>query len=102
MAENNPQPIQIKASEHKFAGSYATGVSISYTPEEFVFDFVNVLPNSPAGQLIQRIIMNPEHARRFAGVLQDLIKKYDNKEIAQPKPVTSSADQKIGFDLAKE
>jgi hypothetical protein len=104
MAQNNPQPpqIQIKASDDKLAGSYATGVSITYTPEEFIFDFVNILPNSPTGQLIQLIIMNPQHAKRFSAVFQDLIKKFDNKELALPKPVTSTADHKMGFDLAKE
>lgn len=94
--------IQIKASDDKFAGVYATHVNVTYTPEEFIIDFVNLLPNSPTGQLIQRIILSPEHTKRFSVILADLVKKHDNKEVAAIESVSSTVDSKIGFDLAKE
>ncbi len=112
MSDNNPQAtqnaansqqIQIKATDEKWTGSYATAVNISYTPEEFVFDFFSLFPNSPMGQLIERVIVSPNHAKRFSAILQDLIKKYDNKELVSPQQApASTVDNKIGFDLNKE
>ncbi len=103
MTNETQQQIQIKVSDEKLAGSYATGVSITYTPEEFIMDFVNILPNSPSGQLIDRIIMSPGHMKRFSAILSEVVKKFDNKEPLQSAPANSSSiDQKIGFDLEKK
>ncbi|MDQ3018581.1 MAG: DUF3467 domain-containing protein [bacterium] len=104
MSDSNQtsQQIQIKLSDEKLAGSYATHISVSHTQEEFILDFVNLLPNSPAGTFIQRIIVSPGHAKRLTAVLQDLLKKFDNKEFNASVPVSSTVDNKIGFDLAKE
>ncbi len=111
MAENNPQPeqtqqVQIKMDDAKIAGSYSNQVFITNTPEEFILDFYSILPNSPMGQLIQRIILNPEHARRLNAVLTEQIKKFDNKEVTPGAPanapVQSSPNGQIGFDYKPE
>ena len=69
------QQIQIKADDKKLAGSYANMMQVSHTREEFVLDFVNLLP--PSGQLVSRILVSPAHAKRIMAALEDNIKKYE-------------------------
>ena len=69
------QQIQIKADDKKLAGSYANMMQVSHTREEFVLDFVNLLP--PSGQLVSRILVSPAHAKRIMVALEDNIKKYE-------------------------
>lgn len=71
------QQVQIKASDEKLAGSYANMMQVSHTREEFVFDFVNILP--PSGQLVARILVNPAHAKRIMAALEENIKRYESQ-----------------------
>ena len=79
MPENNPQQnqIQIKADDKKLAGNYANMMQVSHTREEFVLDFVNLLP--PSGQLVSRILVSPAHAKRILAALEVNIKKYETQ-----------------------
>lgn len=74
-SKQNQQQIQIKASDDKLAGSYANMMQISHNREEFVFDFVNLLP--PSGHLVSRILVSPAHAKRILAALDENIKKYE-------------------------
>ena len=58
-----PQQIQIKASDADLKGIYSNMMQVSHTEEEFVLDFFNVTP--PAGILASRVILCPAHFRRF-------------------------------------
>lgn len=79
MTQNQPsgQQVQIKADDKKLAGSYANMMQVSHTREEFVLDFVNVLP--PSGQLVSRILVSPAHAKRILAALEENIKKYESQ-----------------------
>ncbi|QQS23015.1 DUF3467 domain-containing protein [bacterium] len=92
----NNQQIQIKMDDAKIAGSYANQIFVTNTPEEFILDFMSLLPNSPMGQLIQRIILNPEHARRFNNILTEQLKRYDNKELPAAAPMETTPNR-MGF-----
>ncbi len=72
---NQLKQLPIKASDEDLKGRYANAMQISHTPEEFIFDFLNMAP--PAGQLVSRIITNPGHAKRILAALQDNIVKYE-------------------------
>lgn len=69
------QQVQIKADDKKLAGSYANMMQVSHTREEFVLDFVNLIP--PSGQLVSRILVSPAHAKRILSALEENIKKYE-------------------------
>ncbi len=79
MAQNKApgQPVQIKASDEKLAGKYANMMQVSHTREEFVLDFVNLIP--PSGQLVSRVLISPAHAKRIVAALTDNIKKYETQ-----------------------
>ncbi len=69
------QQVQIKADDKMLAGRYANMMQVSHTREEFVLDFVNLLP--PSGQLVSRILVSPAHAKRIMAALEENIKKYE-------------------------
>jgi len=68
--------IQIKASDEVLAGKYSNMAQISHNREEFVLDFMTVLP--PAGTLNSRIIMSPGHYKRMIRAMQENVQKYEN------------------------
>ena len=94
--EPNQQPqqqqMQVKYDDKTLQGVYATQAQMQFTKEEFVLDFMNVFP--PMATLNARIILSPAHTKRLAGVLADLVKRYEEQHGA----VTASADPgEIGF-----
>ena len=90
------QQVQIKASDEKLAGSYANMMQVSHTREEFVLDFVNLLP--PSGQLVSRILLSPAHAKRILAALEDNIKKYE----AQFNKIEGADSDKPSFGFKTE
>jgi hypothetical protein len=51
---------------------------ISHSPTEFVFDFVQLIPNASNASVRSRVILAPENAKRFLSALKDNIKKYED------------------------
>ena len=84
MSEQNQQPaspaggqIQVKASDEILKGQYANMVQVGHSGEEFVLDFMNLLP--PTGQLVARVIVSPSHYKRLAAAMQDNLKRYEEQ-----------------------
>lgn len=75
--DKKPQ-IQVKTSDEALKGNYATQIMISSSKEEFVMDFINLLPNSPVASLLSRIIISPTHAKRLALALNNQVKQYES------------------------
>ncbi len=73
----NSQQIQIKASDEQLAGSYANMMQVIHTKEEFVMDFVSLVP--PQGVLASRVIISPAHAKRIAHALAENVKRYEEQ-----------------------
>lgn len=78
MEQNNQakQQIQIKAKDEILAGVYSNAAQFAHTKEEFVLDFMTVLP--PAGTLNARVIMSPGHFKRMIRAMQDNLVKYES------------------------
>lgn len=52
---------------------------ISHSPQEFVVDFIRILPNVPKAKVKSRILLTPEHAKRFMKALAENVKKYEQQ-----------------------
>lgn len=94
MQFNQPQQqqIQIKASDDTLRGVYANMMQIAHTKEEFVMDFMNVLP--PQGMLVSRVVTSPGHLKRIVAALQDNLKRY---EAQFGKVAEAVAPEGVGF-----
>ncbi len=92
-AQSQPQQIQVKASDEVLKGQYANMMQVGHSGEEFVLDFMNLLP--PTGQLVSRVIVSPSHFKRLLGAMQENLKRYESEFGTISLAVVP--DQKIGF-----
>lgn len=72
-----PQQIQVKIDDKVLKGVYANLAQIAHTKEEFVLDFMSMMP--PQGIVAARVYLNPAHAKRLALALSENIKKYEEQ-----------------------
>jgi hypothetical protein len=81
MQQNQPNPEQqglnIELTEEMADGIYVNLAIITHSPAEFVFDFVNVMPNMPKAKVKSRMVMTPVHAKRLMRALVENIKRYE-------------------------
>jgi hypothetical protein len=79
MSENKNHQAQfnIELSEEVAEGVYSNLAVITHSPAEFVIDFIRIMPGVPKSKVKSRIILTPEHAKRFVAALNDNISKYE-------------------------
>ncbi|HCM45789.1 MAG TPA: DUF3467 domain-containing protein [Candidatus Veblenbacteria bacterium] len=77
MQSNQPQQIQVKISDEVLKGVYANMAQIAHSKEEFVVDFLNLMP--PSGIVNARVYLSPAHTKRLAAALLDNVKKYEEQ-----------------------
>ena len=80
MDNNNQQPNQlnIEISEEIAEGVYANLAIITHSHAEFVIDFVNVMPGTPKSRVKSRIILTPQHAKRFMKALNENVSRFES------------------------
>ena len=78
--EEAPQDgkLNIELSEEVADGEYSNLVIISHSNSEFVLDFVKVMPGMPKAKVKSRVLMTPQHAKRFLKALKDNVNRFEN------------------------
>lgn len=74
---NQPSQLNIEISEEIAEGQYANLAVITHSHAEFVIDFVNVMPGTPKSKVKSRIILTPQHAKRFMHALVENIDRFE-------------------------
>ena len=79
MENSNSQPNQlnIEISEETAEGQYVNLAIITHSHAEFVIDFVNVMPGTPKSKVKSRIILTPQHAKRFMKALIENVSRFE-------------------------
>src|SRR5690554_5522977 len=80
MADNknkNQGKINIQLDDQVAEGIYCNLAIINHSPSEFVVDFVNIMPGNPKSKVKSRIILTPQHAKRFLKALADNVQKFE-------------------------
>jgi hypothetical protein len=77
MEEQNENQLNIELSEEIAEGIYSNLAIITHSNQEFVLDFVRIMPGTPKAKVKSRIIITPEHAKRLLTALEDNIEKYE-------------------------
>jgi hypothetical protein len=75
----NENQINIELPEDIAEGTYSNLAIISHSPQEFVVDFIRILPNVPKAKVKSRVLLTPEHAKRFMKALAENVKKYEQQ-----------------------
>ena len=92
MAESNKNKkgqINIELDEKVAQGTYSNLAIINHSQSEFVVDFITIMPGVPKSKVKSRIVLTPQHAKRFLKALNDNVKRYENahgkiKDFEQP------------------
>jgi hypothetical protein len=94
--QENGQQVQIKITDEVAKGNYANVMMVAHNPEEFVLDFVSLLP--PNGIVTDRVIVSPGHMKRMLAALQENMDKY---EATHGKIKAADAPGRIGFSTGE-
>jgi hypothetical protein len=90
--ENKEKQIKlnIRGDNAVLGGTYANNLMMYMTREEFVLDFLNVVP--PHATLNSRVILSPAHFKRMLKIMNGTLDRYEKEfgELpeapAQPPP----------------
>lgn len=93
--QNPGQQLQIDLSPEMAKGVYSNFAIISHSHAEFVVDCAAMLPGQQKAQVVSRIILAPEHAKRLAMALQENVMRYESEhgkiDMGQPQGAAPSA-----------
>ncbi len=67
----------IKAEDEVAKGRFSNFAQVSSAPDSFVLDFSFV--QGPAGWLLSRILLSPQHAKRLSVALSETIAKHEER-----------------------
>ena len=81
--------INIELDEATAEGVYSNLAIINHSVSEFVVDFVKIMPGAPKSKVKSRIILTPQHAKRFLKALNENVIRFENqhgeiKDFEQP------------------
>lgn len=76
-SQGGQNKVQVSMSDEVLKGVYANNLSVGYSREEFVLDFMNLFP--PKGLVGARVFVSPGHLKRVIGVLTNSLKQYEDK-----------------------
>ncbi|AMM51367.1 hypothetical protein TH61_09560 [Rufibacter sp. DG15C] len=76
-ATEQQSQINIELTEEIAEGEYANLAMIAHSHSEFVIDFIRLMPGIPKAKVKARVVITPEHAKRFLAALEENIQKYE-------------------------
>ncbi|MGE0640098.1 MAG: DUF3467 domain-containing protein [Thermoanaerobaculia bacterium] len=77
------QNLNVKIGDEELKGRYSNLLRITHTREEFILDFINLVP--PQGMVTSRIVTSPGHLKRIVEALATNLSRYE--EAFGPIPV---------------
>lgn len=85
---NQQQQIQLDLTPEMARGVYSNFALISHSHAEFVVDCASMLPGQQKAQVVSRVLLAPEHAKRLAMALQENVMRYEQEfgQIQLPQP----------------
>jgi Protein of unknown function (DUF3467) len=67
--------FNVKITDDELKGRYSNLLRITHTREEFILDFINLVP--PQGIVSARIVTSPGHLKRIIGALSSNLERYE-------------------------
>lgn len=75
--KHNDNQISIDLHEDIANGVYSNLAVITHSNNEFVMDFVQIMPGMPKASVRSRVIMNATNAKKLMRAMIDNIQKYE-------------------------
>jgi hypothetical protein len=92
-ADAGTQNLNIKIGDEELKGRYSNLLRITHTREEFILDFVNLVP--PQGAVTARIITSPGHLKRIVQALAQNLARYEEAFGPIPEAADPSGGRKV-------
>ena len=64
-------------SEHKNPNQKQINIELDEKMAEFVVDFISMMPGAPKAKVKSRIILTPQHAKKFLKALNDNVQRFE-------------------------
>ena len=77
--DKNINKLNIEIKEDVSNGVYSNLVIINHSPSEFIFDFITMMPGFSKAKVRSRIILAPQHAKKFMHALNQNIATFEKK-----------------------
>ncbi len=77
MTNQKGNQLQLDLTPETARGVYSNFAIISHSRTEFVMDLASSLPGIDKAQVVSRVILAPEHAKRLLLALQDNVMRYE-------------------------
>ena len=71
--------LNIEIKEDVANGVYSNLVIINHSPSEFIFDFITMMPGFSKAKVRSRIVLAPQHAKKFMQALNQNIETFEKK-----------------------
>lgn len=75
--QNQDNHFSIELDENVAGGIYSNLAVINHSAAEFVVDYVSIMPGMPKAKVKSRIILTPQHAKRFLQALAENIHRFE-------------------------
>ncbi|MCE2611379.1 DUF3467 domain-containing protein [Flavobacteriaceae bacterium D16] len=87
--EQKQKQINIELDEKMAEGVYSNLAIINHSVSEFVVDFITIMPGAPKAKVKSRVILTPQHAKKFLKALNDNVNRFEQahgtiKDYEQP------------------
>ena len=69
--------INIELDEKTAEGIYSNLAIINHSVSEFVVDFISMMPGAPKAKVKSRIVLTPQHAKKFLKALNDNVNRFE-------------------------
>jgi len=77
MEEEKENQLNIELTEEIATGIYSNLAIITHSKDEFITDFVQMMPGIPKALVRSRVIMNAANAKKVMRALEENIRKYE-------------------------
>ena len=85
------EDLRVTLDEGAANGTYANSILVRQSPEEFILDFIRVIPGTMDARLESRIIVSPQNAERLLEALKEHLESADaSDEETSTSPDTST------------
>ena len=73
------QKLNFNITPDKAQGVFANLALIAHTPTEFVLDFAQIMPGIQQANVVARVVVTPDQAKKILGALQNNLAQYEKK-----------------------
>jgi hypothetical protein len=91
--EAREQGLNVKIADEEMKGRYSNLLRITHTREEFILDFINLVP--PQGVVTARIVTSPGHLKRIVRALAANLARYEEAFGTIPEAAEPTGERKV-------